>query len=124
MAKRRMMSQEVVESDVFVSLTPSAQALYFHLIMNADDDGFVDMWKGIIRYLGVRYTHFQSLVDLGYVILFDDDVLLISDWRIHNNISLKRYSAGRYKDRINTLLIHKDGRYFKAFETFLTPQVK
>ena len=124
MAKRRMMSVEVCTSDVFVSLTPSAQALYLHLIMNADDDGFVDMWKGILRYLGIRYPHFQSLIDHGYVILFDDDVLLISDWRIHNNISLKRYSAGRYKDKLDTVLMHRGGRYFKASEVFLTPQVK
>ena len=124
MAKRRMFNTSLIESDSFCSLTPSAQSLYLHLVMNADDDGFVDMWKSVLRYMSIRRGHLDTLVDAGYVILFDDDLLLISDWLVHNKIRLDRYSESRYKNRLDTLLIHPNGRYFKPSETFLAPQVK
>lgn len=119
-----MFNVSIIESDSFCSLTPSSQALYMHLVMNADDDGFVDMWKSLLRYLKVRRQTLDALVDAGYVILFDDGVLLISDWLVHNKIRLDRYAEGRYKDRLDTLLMHPNGRYFKASEVFLTTQVK
>ena len=124
MAKRRMISSSVVETDVFCSLTHSAQALYFHLIMNADDDGFVDKWKSILRYLSVRRSKLDDLINLGYVILFDDELLLISDWLIHNKIRLDRYKTGCYNDRLDTLIVQPSGRYIKASEDFLTHQDK
>ena len=119
-----MLNVSVIESDRFYTLTPSSQALYMHLIMNADDDGFVDMWKNLLRSLSVRRSHLDSLIDAGYVIIFDDDLILISDWLLHNKIRLDRYSEGRYKDRLKTVQIQSNGRYIKASETFLTPQVK
>ena len=113
MAKRRMFNVSIIESDRFCTLTPSAQALYLHLIMNADDDGFVDMWKSVLRYLSVRRSHLDALEDAGYVIIFDDGLLLISDWLVHNKIRLDRYSSGRHKDRLDTLEIQPNGRYIK-----------
>ena len=119
-----MLNVSIIESDRFYLLTPSAQALYIHLIMNADDDGFVGMWKSLLRCLSVRHVHLTSLVSAGYVIIFDDDVLLISDWLSHNKIRLDRYSEGRYKDRLDTLVMQPNGRYIKASEDFSSPQVK
>ena len=124
MAKRRMLATSIIESDVFCSLTPSSQALYLHLIMNADDDGIVDKWKSLLRYLSIRHHHLQPLIDTGLVIRLDGDLLLISDWLIHNKIRLDKYGEGRYKDRLKTLLMHKDGRYFKASGDFFVPQDK
>lgn len=121
---RRMISGDVVESDVFCSLTPSSQVLYIHLIMNADDDGFVDKWKSILRYLSIRRSRLDDLVRTGYVIIFDDGLLLICDWLRHNKIRLDRYKTGRYSDRLSTLSLQPNGRYIKASETFLTPQDK
>lgn len=118
---RRMISSDVVESDVFCSLTPSAQVLYIHLIMNADDDGFVDKWKSILRYLSIRRSRLDDLISTGHVILLDDDLLLIADWPRHNKIRLDRYRTGRYRDRLNTLSLQPNGRYIKASEDFLTP---
>lgn len=122
MAKRRMLATSIIESDVFCTLSPSSQALYLHLVMNADDDGIVDKWKSLLRYLRIRQPHLQPLIDTGLVIAIDGDLLLISDWLIHNKIRLDKYNEGRYKDRLGTLLMHKGGRYFKASENFFAPQ--
>ena len=124
MAKRRMFSIEVVESDAFCSLPASAQTLYFHLSMNADDDGFVDKWKSILRYLKIKRTSLDCLINTGYVIELDGDVLLIADWKRHNIIKLDRYTESSFKNLLDTLDVHPNGRYFKASRVFLDPQYK
>lgn len=122
MAKRRMFSVEVVENDTFCILPSSAQGLYFHLCMNADDDGFVDKWKSILRYLRIKRSMIDLLIEEGYLIEFANDVLLISDWRRHNTIKLDRYAKSPYNHLLDTLDRYPDGRYFKASEIFLDPQ--
>ena len=122
MAKRRMFSVEVIESDVFCTLPSSAQGLYLHLCMNADDDGFVDKWKSILRYLKVKRGMLDCLITSGYILEFNDEVLLIADWRRHNTIKLDRYSASAYKHLLDTLDRYPNGRYFKPFRDFLEPQ--
>ena len=114
MAKRRMLDISIIESDRFYMLTPSAQTLYFHLNMNADDDGFVDMWKSLLRCLSIRAEHLNSLIDAGYVIKLDEDALLIADWNLHNKIRRDRYCEGHYKDRLKTVVMQANGRYIKA----------
>ena len=96
--------------------------LYFHLNMNADDDGFVDKWKSILRYLKVKRDMLDRLIDAGYVLEFDGEVLLIADWLRHNTIRLDRYSQGSYKHLLDTLDRYPNGRYFKASEVFLATQ--
>ena len=124
MAKRRMFSVEVIEGDAFCVLPSSAQMLYVHLCMNADDDGFVDMWKGVLRRMSIRKGSIDDLIKYGYVIIFDDELLMISDWLVHNKIRLDRYGSGRYKDRLDTLQIQPNGRYIKASEDFFAHQDK
>ena len=120
MSKRRMLSSEIIETDSFCCLPPSAQVLYLHLNMNADDDGIVDKWKSLLRYLSLRTSHLQALIDLDLVMILDSGVLLITDWLTHNRIRQDRYVPGRYKNELDTLGVHKNGRYFKASEDFLT----
>ena len=114
MAQRRMLNISVIESDRFCTMSPSAQTLYIHLVMNADDDGFVDMWKSLLRYLSIKKTHVDTLEREGYIIIFNDGVMLITDWLLHNKIRPDRYKAGLYKDRLDHDLILENGRYFKA----------
>ena len=114
MAKRRMLDVSIIESDRFRLLTPSAQALYLHLNMNADDDRFVGMWKTLLRCLSIKSTHLTSLIEAGYVIILNDDVLLISDWNLHNKIRRDRYSEGHYRSLLDSVRIHSNGRYTKA----------
>lgn len=124
MAKKRMLSIDVIESDEFCSLPASAQCLYLHLCMNADDDGFVDKWKSILRYLGVRRAMLERLIDAGYLIEMPREVLLVSDWRRHNVVRMDRYSEGSHKALLDTLDRQPNGRYIKAFGRFLATQDK
>ena len=117
-----MFALEVVESDSFCSLPRSAQALYFHLCMNADDDGFVDKWKSILRYLKIKRVMIDELVRTGHLIEFGNDVLLISDWRRHNTIKLDRYCQSSYNYLLNSLDRYPNGRYFKRSKLFSDPQ--
>ena len=113
MAKRRMFSIDVITSDNFSLLPSSAQKLYLHLNMYADDDGVVDKWKTISRYLRVKREHLDSLVKLGYVIELGDDLLLISDWLVHNKIRKDRYVPGQYSDKLASIKLLPTGRYIK-----------
>ena len=124
MAKRRMFSIEVMESDAFCMLPASAQNLYLHLCMNADDDGFVDKWKSILRYLKIKSSMLDLLIETEYIINFGDEVLLISDWSRHNVIKLDRYAKSSYHHLLDTVQTYANGRYFKASEVFLDPQYK
>ena len=115
MAKRRMIAISVIESDAFCCLSASAQMLYLHLNTNADDDGIVDKWKSILRYLRVKQTHLDSLIDAGLVIILPSGLLVISDWLVHNRIRQDRYVASPYRDELELLQLQPNGRYIKAF---------
>lgn len=114
MAKRRMLDISIIESDRFRLLTPSAQALYLHLNMNADDDGIVDKWKSLLRCLAIRSEHLFTLINEEFVIPLPDNTLLIADWNVHNKIRRDRYVEGNHKDQLDTVLTQPNGRYFKA----------
>ena len=114
MAKRRMLAMSIIESDVFCSLTPSSQALYLHLNMNADDDGVVDNWKNVLRYLRVKQEHLDALIKVGVVLELDSGAMLISDWLIHNKIRKDRYYEGRHSLEVDALQLLPTGRYFKG----------
>ena len=114
MAKRRMISIDIVESDRFCTLKSSAQLLYFHLNMNADDDGVVDKWKSILRYLRIKREHLDSLIESGYVIELNSGALLISDWHIHNKIRRDRYVEGQYNSELAALKLLPSGRYING----------
>ena len=47
--------------------------------MDADDDGFVDKWKCVLRYLKIKRTSLYCLINAGYAIELDSEVLLIYD---------------------------------------------
>ena len=68
MAKRRMLSIDFCESDLFFSLSPVTRMLYVHFVLSADDEGFVDKWKSVMRYAKIQNKFYQPLVDVGYVI--------------------------------------------------------
>lgn len=122
MARRRMLMIDVMESDSFITLTPSAQALYLHLNMNADDDGVVGKWKTLLRSLSIRTIHLDALINADFVLKLDGDILLITDWPSHNKIRADRYTPGRYKNEVDTQVILKNGRYCKRSERFWSSQ--
>jgi len=97
MAKRRMFSLDVVDTDNFLELPSSTQMLYFHLGMRADDDGFVSSPKRITATVGASPDDLRLLAAKGFLIVFDSGVCAIRDWRVNNYLRPDRYTPTLYQ---------------------------
>lgn len=93
LAQRRMFSKKITDTDSFLDMPLSTQALYFHLNMGADDEGFVDNVKKIQRSIGASNDDLKVLVGKGFLIPFESGVVVIRHWRIHNYIQADRFQA-------------------------------
>ncbi len=113
MAKRRMLSIEVIESDKFCSLPASSQMLYMHLNLNADDDGFVGNVNNLRRLLGVEKKYFRLLIERNYIIEFKTGVIAIIDWHVHNRVRADRYVRTRYIEELSQVKLGRNDRYEK-----------
>ena len=91
MANKRMFSIDVTETDSFLEMPLTAQALYFHLGMRGDDDGFVSNPHSIMRVTGCCESDLNVLVESGYIITFRSGVIVISDWKVNNYLRGDRY---------------------------------
>lgn len=111
MAQRRMFSLEVCDTDTFLDLPASSQALYFHLGLRADDDGFVSSPKKITAMVNCSADDLKLLIAKGLVIPFQSGVCVIRDWRVNNYIQKDRYHETRYLDEKAMLAVCKDGSY-------------
>ena len=111
MAERRMLSKKIVESDAFLDMPLSAQALYMHLNMAADDDGFISAPKRIQRSCGAKPSDLKALIDKRFILAFDSGVVVIKHWLVHNNIRKDRRQATEYVDEARTLGIKETGAY-------------
>ena len=97
MAERRMFSKIVIDSDMFLDMPLSAQALYFHLSMRADDDGFVNNPKRIQTYVGASTDDLKILLAKHFLIPFESGVVVIKHWKVHNYIQKDRYKETHYQ---------------------------
>ncbi|MGI1803876.1 hypothetical protein ACRPK0_09755 [Limosilactobacillus reuteri] len=120
MAQRRMFSQKVTETDKFLDMGLTAQSLYFHLGMNADDDGFVGNPKSIKRMIGASEDDLKALVEKDYLIVFEDGVVVIKDWRVSNYVKPDRYTPTIYTDDRKLIGLDKNKRY--QFVSDLEPE--
>lgn len=120
MAQRRMFSQKVTETDKFLDMALTAQSLYFHLGMNADDDGFVGNPKSIKRMIGASEDDLKALVEKDYLIVFDDGVVVIKDWLVSNYVKKDRYTPTIYTDDMKLIGLDKNKRY--QFVSDLEPE--
>lgn len=111
MPQRRMFSQQIVDSDAFLEMPASAQSLYFHLGMRADDDGFIDNPKKIMRMLNAGEDDMKILLAKRFLLTFESGVVVIKHWRIHNLIRTDRYSETKYLDEKKRLIIKENGAY-------------
>lgn len=111
MAERRMFAKKITESDAFLDMPSSTQMLYFHLSMNADDDGFVNNPKKIQRMCGASDDDFKLLIAKSFVILFESGVIVIKHWKMHNYIQSDRYRPTDYVDEKSMLGIKKNKAY-------------
>lgn len=112
MAERRMFSKTVTESDSFYcDISVEAQCLYFHLSMNADDDGFVNTYRKIMRMLNVDEETLEELINARFIIYFDSGVIAIKHWKINNYIQKDRYTETVYKTEKANLYLKKNKAY-------------
>jgi DnaD/phage-associated family protein len=111
MAQRRMFSKKITETDLFLDMPMSAQCLYFHLNMSADDDGFIGNAKTIRRMIGASEDDLKLLLSKEFLIPFKSGVVVIKDWKIHNYIRSDRYSETVYQEEKKGLKVLDNGRY-------------
>lgn len=111
MANKRMFNLSIVDSDAFLDLPLSTQALYFHLNMRADDDGFIGNPKKISRTIGASEDDLKLLVLKRFVLVFENGVIVIKHWRMHNTIRKDRYQQTNYIEDLKHLYIKENGSY-------------
>ena len=120
MAQKRMFSLQIVDTDKFMDMSTGAQALYFHLGMHGDDDGFVSSPKKIARSVGCNDDDLRLLAAKGYIIPFESGVIVITDWGINNTLKNDRYHKTVFQAERAMLTTDKSGRY--ALGTNLEPE--
>lgn len=111
MADRRMFTKKIIDSDAFLDMPLSTQALYFHLNMRADDDGFINNPKKIQRMIGASEDDLKLLIAKRFVIAFENGVIVIKHWRMHNLIRKDRYTPTLYTEEKERLLIKDNNSY-------------
>lgn len=114
MAQRRMFSRRITDTDHFLDMPLSAQCLYFHLNMEADDDGFIGNAKTIRRKVGASEDDLKLLIAKQFLLPFEtSSVVVVRDWRIHNYIQKDRYNRTLYQDERQALGLDKNGSYHR-----------
>ena len=116
MAERRMFAKTIVTSDAFLDMPPTARCLYFTLGMFADDDGFVNNPKSIMRQSGATLDDMNILIAKKFVITFESGVIVIKHWRIHNYIRGDRKHKSKYSEELTLLNTDENGAYTLAEE--------
>ena len=111
MANKRMFSIDVTETDTFLEMPLTAQALYFHLAMRGDDDGFVSNPRSIMRVTGCSENDLKTLAESGYIITFRSGVIVISDWKVNNYLRGDRYKPTTFQNELSMLTETANKRY-------------
>lgn len=112
MAEKRMFTKQVTDTDAFQEMPLSTQALYFHLNMHADDDGFVKNPKKITRMIGAAEDDLRLLIAKRFVIAFDaSGILVIKHWRMHNTLRADRYHPTEYVEEFRMLGLKSNKSY-------------
>ena len=111
MAEKRMFSKTVIDSDAFLEMPLSSQALYFHLSMRADDDGFLNNARKIQRMVGASEDDLKLLLLKRFIITFEDGIIVIKHWRMNNYIRKDRYTPTVYQEELAMLSIKDNGSY-------------
>ena len=111
MAERRMFSKKVTDDDNFMSLSSSAQALYLHLCMSADDDGFCNQVTLCMFKAHASTQDLQALIDRNYIYQFETGVVIVKHWRVSNALRKDRYNPTIFQEELSQLCISRTGTY-------------
>lgn len=116
MARRRMFSLDIVDSDQFTDLPPMARLLYYELGVRADDDGFVGNPKKITRFAECSEDDIKMLEDKGFIYMFDSGVLAIRHWTVNNQLRGDRYHETYYKEEKKKVFMNTDNKTYYVFD--------
>ena len=111
MAERRMFAKTIIDSDAFLDMPLSTQALYFHLSMRADDDGLINSPKKIMRMIGAAEDELRVLISRKFIIPFESGIVVIKHWKIHNYIRRDMYNPTKYKEEFESLTLDENNSY-------------
>lgn len=112
MAERRMFAKTIIDSDTFIDMPATARLLYYDLSMRADDDGFVNSPKKIVRMTGASIDDLKLLAENQFIIPFQNGVVVIKHWKIHNYIRNDRYKPTVYQNEKNMLKETENKEYY------------
>lgn len=116
MSKRRMFSSDIINSDRFIEMSLASQAVYFHLAMTADDDGFINSATRTIRAVCGRAENVEELINNDFLIRFQSGILLVRHWNLHNQLKKDRYTPTMYTNEMNQV-VQIDKVYYLKSET-------
>ena len=111
MAERRMFAKTIIDSDAFLDMPPTSQLLYFHLSMRADDDGFINKPKAVMHMVGAKEDDLKLLIVKKFIIPFENGIVVIKHWKIHNFIAKDRYLETKYKTEKSLLSLDENKAY-------------
>ena len=111
MAERRMFAKTIIDSDAFLDMPLSTQALYFHLAMRADDEGFVNNPKKIQRMIGASDDDCRILASKRFILTFQSGIIVIKHWKIHNYIQSDRFKETVYLEEKTMLALDDNKAY-------------
>ena len=100
---RRMLSDQITDSEAFLEMPQSSQNLYFHLNLKADDDGFVKNPKTLMRMYNSSEDDMKLLIMKRFVYPFPSGIMVIKHWLMHNSIRKDRYHKTAYFEELNQL---------------------
>jgi hypothetical protein len=112
-----MFAKTIIDSDAFLEMPTTSQLLYFHLAMRADDDGFVNKPKSLMRMVGCKDDDLKLLFVKKFLIPFESGVVVIKHWKIHNYIRKDTYTETKYKEEKATLVLDENSAYRLAGES-------
>lgn len=111
MAQKRMFSLSVVDTDKFLEMPISSRLLYYELGMRADDDGFVDDWKKILMFTGLKDDDMKLLIAKQFILPFESGVIVIRHWRLNNYLQKDRIKPTIYQKELNQLELDNNNVY-------------
>ena len=111
MAERRMFAKTIIDSDAFLDMPITSQLLYFHLAMRADDEGFINKPKSIMKMVGAKDDDMMILFNKKFVIPFESGIVVIKHWKIHNYIQKDRISTTKYQEEKAMLELDENNAY-------------
>ena len=111
MANKRMFTKFITDSDAFIEMPLSTQALYFHINMHADDDGFMNNPKKVQRIINASDDDLKLLIAKRFLLVFENGVIVVKHWRMHNTIRKDRYTPTRFQEELKSLAIKDNKSY-------------